>query len=127
MTPSLNQNPEQLARDRIDAQLRLAGWVVQGHKKIDFSAGAGIAVREYSTRVGPADYVLFVDKQAVGVIEAKREEAGHRIIAVEDQTLGYATAQLKWIKGSEPLRFLYESTGVITRFTDSRDPELRSR
>lgn len=58
MTLSLNQNPEQLARDRIDAQLRLAGWVVQGNKKIDFSAGAGIAVREYSTSVGPADYVL---------------------------------------------------------------------
>ena len=39
-----NQNPEQQARDRIDAQLRAAGWAVQ--KKIDFSAGVGQAVRE---------------------------------------------------------------------------------
>ena len=61
-----NQNPEQQARDRIDAQLRAAGWAVQ--KKIDFSAGAGQAVREWQTDVGPADYVLFVDKKAVGVI-----------------------------------------------------------
>ena len=66
-----NQNPEQQARDRIDAQLRAAGWAVQ--KKIDFSAGIGQAVREWTTDAGPADYVLFVDKKAVGVIEAKRE------------------------------------------------------
>lgn len=67
-----NQNPEQKARDRIDALLRAAGWAVQ--KKIDFSAGSGQAVREWHTDVGPADYVLFVDRKAVGVIEAKREE-----------------------------------------------------
>lgn len=52
---TVNQNPEQQARDRIDAQLRAAGWAVQ--KKIDFSAGAGQAVREWQTDVGPADYV----------------------------------------------------------------------
>ena len=67
---SENQNPEQQARDRIDAQLRAAGWSVQS--KIDFAAGEGQAVREWHTDVGPADYVLFVDKKAVGVIEAKR-------------------------------------------------------
>lgn len=122
---TLNQTPEQLARDRIDAQLNAAGWVVQ--KKINFSAGLGVAVREYRTSVGPADYVLFVDGKPVGVIEAKREEVGHSITAVEDQTQDYANASLKWIKSSENLRFLYESTGVITRFTDARDPKPRSR
>lgn len=44
-----NQNPEQKARDRIDALLEQAGWVVQHNKKIDFSRGIGIAVREYTT------------------------------------------------------------------------------
>ena len=126
-TPPLNQNPEQLARDRIDAQLRQAGWVVQAKNKINLHAALGVAVREYGTSVGPADYLLFVDGKPVGVIEAKREETGHSISAVEEQTQGYANAQLKWIKASEPLRFLYESTGVITRFTDSRDPKPRSR
>lgn len=122
---TLNQTPEQLARDRIDAQLAAAGWVVQ--KKINFSAGLGVAVREYKTSVGPADYVLFVDGKPVGVIEAKREEAGHSITSVEEQTQGYANAELKWVKSSENLRFLYESTGIITRFTDARDPKPRSR
>lgn len=122
-----NQNPEQKARDHIDALLRQAGWVVQAAKKIDFNVGQGQAVREYQTDVGPADYVLFVDKKAVGVVEAKKEELGHKITEVEEQTEGYAAAKLKWMNNQAPLPFLYESTGVITRFTDARDPKPRSR
>jgi type I restriction enzyme R subunit len=122
-----NQNPEQQARDAIDAQLRQAGWAVQANNAIDLNAGPGQAVREYQTDVGPADYVLFVDRKAVGVIEAKREEEGQTITVVEEQTAGYATATLKWVNNRQPLRFLFESTGVITRFTDGDDPTPRSR
>ena len=120
-----NQNPEQKARDIIDALLTQAGWVVQSAKKIDLNAGPGQAVREYQTDVGPADYVLFVDKKAVGVIEAKKEELGHKLTEVELQTEGYAAAKLKWVNNKAPLPFLYESTGIITRFTDARDPKPR--
>jgi type I restriction enzyme R subunit len=122
-----NQNPEQIARDQIDKRLIESGWVVQDKKAIDFSAGIGIAVREYQTDIGPADYALFVDKKAVGVIEAKPEEWGHKITTVEEQSAGYAAAKLKWVNNKEPLPFVYESTGVITRFTDGRDPKPRSR
>ena len=122
-----NQNPEQKARDNIDAQLTQAGWVVQKAKNIDLNAGLGQAVREYRTDIGPADFVLFVDKKAVGVIEAKREEEGQRLTAHESQTEGYAAAKLKWVNNKQPLPFLYESTGIITRFTDARDPRPRSR
>lgn len=108
---SENQNPEQQARDRIDAQLRAAGWAVQ--KKIDFSVGAGQAVREWTTDVGPADYVLFVDKKAVGVIEAKRESEGQHLTVHENQTEGYAAAKLKWVNNQAPLPFLYEATGIV--------------
>jgi type I restriction enzyme, R subunit len=123
----INQNPEQKARDKIDVLLEEAGWKVQHAKKIDFNAGLGIAVREYQTDVGPVDYALFVDNKAVGVIEAKPEEWGHRITTVEEQASGYASAKLKWVNNKEPLPFVYESTGVITRFTDGRDPRPRSR
>lgn len=126
-TPSRNQTPEQKARDRIDRQLAAAGWVVQDNKAIDFAVGPGIAVREYQTDVGPADYVLFVDKQAVGVIEAKPESWGHKITTVELQSEGYANASLKWVKNQAPLPFIYESTGVITHFTNGRDPRPRAR
>lgn len=122
-----NQTPEQKARDNIDAMLEEAGWKVQPKKKIDFNAGSGIAVREYDTDVGPADYVLFVNNRAVGVIEAKPENWGHKITTVEEQSQGYAAAELKWVNNSVPLPFVYESTGVITRFTDGHDPKPRSR
>lgn len=123
----VNQTPEQKARDSIDAQLQKAGWAVQDKKKIDFSASLGVAVREYQTDVGPADYVLFVEKQAVGVIEAKPETWGERITTVEEQSLGYAQARLKWVNNHQTLRFVYESTGIVTRFTDGSDPHPRSR
>ena len=71
--------------------------------------------------------MLFVDKSAVGVIEAKPEDWGHKITTVEEQSAGYAAAKLKWVNNKEPLPFVYESTGVITRFTDGRDPKPRSR
>jgi len=123
---TLNQNPEQKARDNIDKLLLQAGWVVQNKNQINLDQGTGQAVREYQTDVGPADYVLFVGKKAVGIIEAKAEKHGHNITPVEDQTAGYAAAKLKWINSKTPLPFLYESTGVITRFTDGRDPKPRS-
>ncbi len=63
------------------------------NKQIEFSADPGIAVREYQTDVGPADYVLFVDKKAVGVIEAKKEALGNKITEVEEQTEGLCQGQ----------------------------------
>ncbi len=122
-----NQSPEQIARDTIDDMLKASGWCVQDNKKIDFTQGEGQAIREYQTDIGPADYVLFVDKKAVGIIEAKREDIAYKITDIEKQTMGYASAKLKWLSNQEPLSFLYESTGVITRFTNIRDPRPRSR
>ncbi len=123
----MNQNPEQIARDQIDAMLKAAGWAVQSKDRINFGAALGIAVREYQTDSGPADYVLFVDRRPCGVIEAKRPEEGHRLTQYEDQSGAYARSKLKWIADSQPLPFIYESTGEITRFTDTRDPKPRSR
>ncbi|MBL7883071.1 MAG: DEAD/DEAH box helicase family protein [Bacteroidia bacterium] len=122
----MNQNPEQIARDHIDKQLLICGWIIQDKKKINLSAGLGVAVREYQTDIGPADYVLFINKKPVGIIEAKREDEGLKLTTVEDQSAGYANAKLRLLDNA-PLPFVYESTGEITRFTDYRDPKPRSR
>ncbi len=122
-----NLKPEQKARDTIDQILDQAGWKVQSKNKIDFSVGFGIAIREYQTDAGLADHVLFIDKNPVGVIEAKPEDWGQQITTVEDQSGGYAAAKLKWLNNKGSLPFIYESTGVVTRFTDARDPKPRSR
>lgn len=122
----INQNPEQIARDNIDKQLIACGWLIQDKKRLNLAAGVGVAVREYSTEVGPADYVLFVNQKPVGVIEAKREEEGVKFSVHESQVEEYANAKLKLIDNL-PLPFLYLSTGAITKFTDTRDPNPRYR
>ncbi len=122
----MNQNPEQIARDNIDKQLIACGWLVQNKKQINLNAGPGIAVREYQTDVGPADYVLFVDGKPIGIIEAKREEQGDVLSVHEDQAEGYAGAKLKYLN-NEKLLFVYVSTGVVTKITDFRDPKPRAR
>ncbi len=123
----MNQDPEQIARDNIDSALIRSGWVIQDKDKINLNAALGVVVRYYLTQDGKeTDYVLFVDKKPVGVIEAKREEEGHRLTAHEDQAEGYAQSKLKYLN-NDPLPFVYESTGEVTRFTDFRDPKPRSR
>ncbi|MGV7210085.1 DEAD/DEAH box helicase family protein [Oxalobacteraceae bacterium A2-2] len=119
--------PETKARQQIDERLEHAGWVIQDMKQIDLSAGMGVAIREYTTDSGPADYVLFVDRVACGVIEAKKNSAGENLTVTESQTERYAAANLKWRKDNTPLRFLFEATGQVIRFTDNADPAPRSR
>lgn len=119
--------PEIKARQQIDQKLEEAGWVIQDMKQFNLSAGLGVAIREYATDTGPADYVLFADRVACGVIEAKKDSAGENLTVTESQTERYASANLKWRKDSTPLRFLFEATGQIIHFTDNADPAPRSR
>ena len=78
--------PEAQARQRNDQKLEQAGWVIQDMRQLNLGAAVGVAVREYPTDTGPADYALFVNRQAVGVIEAKRNEAGEHLTATEPQS-----------------------------------------
>jgi type I restriction enzyme R subunit len=103
-----------------------AGWLVQSKSKVNLAANKGVAVTEYQADRKFADYVLFVYRKPVGMIEAKKEDEGHRLTVVEEQSAEYAKAKLKYLD-NDPLPFVYESTGVITRFTDYRDPKPRGR
>jgi len=118
--------PEEKARITIDKLLELAGWKVQDYKELNLSASTGVAVREFPLKNGTADYLLFVEKKAVGVIEAKPE--GTTLSGVAEQTGAYITGiPENLITIEEPLPFAYESTGIETFFRDIRDPEPRSR
>ena len=112
----------------IDSQLAACGWVVQDYKHAAVAAARGVAVREVQTEAGPADYVLFVDRQAVGVIEAKK--AGTTLTGVEPQTRKYQISSPDWLPSftvDGALPFGYESTGSETRFTCGLDPVPASR
>ena len=114
--------PEQLARRSIDRMLELAGWSVQDMKSLDFKASRGVAVREFPLKAGFADYMLFVDRQAVGVVEAKKE--GTTLGGVDTQSKKYLDGLPAHVQRvGAPLPFAYESTDTETVFGDVRDPE----
>lgn len=118
--------PEQQARKNIDNLLEKAGWIIQDRNQLNLSASLGVAIREYPLKAGPADYLLFVDRKAVGVIEAKEE--GHTLSGVAEQSQKYSTGVPENLPiVHEPLPFNYESTGIETFFRDLRDPKPKSR
>jgi type I restriction enzyme R subunit len=127
VTPPGSNGPEKEAREEIDAALTEAGCVVQHRKELNISAGRGVAVREFKLKKGHgyADYLLYVDQKAVGVLEAKPK--GHTLSGVEIQARKYSEGLPEVLKAPvQPLPFLYLSNGVEKRFTNLLDPESRS-
>src|SRR5690606_38675487 len=122
------RKPEEEARESIDAALELAGWLVQDRNAANIGAGRGVAICEYSLKPGHgyADYLLYVDGKAVGVVEAK--PVGTTLTGVEPQAERYSHGLPEDLPAHvRPLPFLYQSTGVETRFTNLLDPDARSR
>ena len=119
--------PEQRAREVIDRKLLQSGWIIQDVKSLNPMAAMGVAVREFPTSTGEVDYALFVEGVPVGVVEAKKSEAGEDITAVEKQSARYANSSFKWVKCEYRIRFAYEATDKLTRFTDYADIKYRSR
>lgn len=118
--------PEELAREIIDQKLTAAGWIIQDMAELNRFAGVGVAAREFTLETGEADYLLFVDGKAAGILEAKPE--GTTLAGVAEQAGRYAVglpANIPHV--TLPLPFQYESTGVETLFRDNRDPNSRSR
>ncbi|MEW8393439.1 MAG: DEAD/DEAH box helicase family protein [Candidatus Thiodiazotropha sp.] len=129
MTPPEETLLEAQTREAIDRKLTDAGWVIQDKKRINLYESLGVAVREMDTDTGPADYLLFIDGKACGIIEAKRE--GTDLGGVAEQSARYATSHIKfierWVAEDQPLPLLYEATNHEIRFRDERDPHPRSR
>ena len=123
---------ETRARVRIDQQLVQAGWKVQDRKDLNLFAGQGIAVREVVMKPGHGrvDYLLYVDKAVVGVIEAK--PMGTPLSGVEWQSAMYADGLPPDVRLAAKTRdgrlpFVFEASGVETHFTNGFDPDPRAR
>lgn len=119
--------PEQKAREIIDKKLLQSGWILQDVKSLNPMAALGVAVREFPTSTGPVDYALFIDGIPVGIVEAKKTDAAENITTVEAQSARYANSTFKWVKCDYRIRFVYEATDKLTRFTDYDDIKYRSR
>lgn len=126
--------PEVKARIEIDTRLAQADWLVQNMKQLNLGA-LEVAVREYPTDSGLEDYVLFLNRDAIGVIEAKRNEAGENIIAVESLAKpplmltterlwsAYPCVKASQIKGANTRRQLTDLVSLV-RFAIGLDTEL---
>jgi type I restriction enzyme R subunit len=120
--------PEEHARQIIDQLLGAAGWQVCDPPDAHISAHRGVAIREFPLKSGHgfADYLLYVDGLAAGVIEAKKE--GITLSGVETQAAKYTQGLPDGLPAwHNPLPFAYQSTGAETRFTNGLDPEPRAR
>ncbi len=120
--------PEERARAEIDRLLAAAGWSVQSMSEANIHAARGVAIREFPLKAGHgfADYLLYIDGRAAGVIEAKKE--GVTLAGVEPQSARYAQGLPDELPAwNRPLPFSYQSTGVETHFTNGLDPEPRAR
>src|SRR5262245_60772748 len=121
------ETPEDKARREIDADLTAAGWLVQDRDAIDLTAGRGVAVRSFPMKpgFGFADYLLYLDRKAVGAIEAKAQGT---LSGVEAQSAKYAAGLPDNLPAHRrPLPFLFEANGSVIYFTNGLDPVPRSR
>ena len=93
---------------------------------MNITAATGVAVREFPLKTGSADYLLYVESKAAGVIEAKPE--GHTLKGVETQSAKYTDGLPDGLPHYHlPLPIAYESTGTVTQFTNLLEPDARSR
>ncbi|MDX6738700.1 DEAD/DEAH box helicase family protein [Actinocorallia sp. A-T 12471] len=116
-------------RQSLDRLLHEAGWSVQDvGVGLDLWASQGVAAREFTVQSGRADYLLYVNRKLVGVIEAKRE--GADLSAAEQQADRYADhlkSEQRRAAWRSTLTFRYASDGGVTTFRNTLDPDSRTR
>ena len=107
---SPNQNPEQLARDRIARDRigrgqRDAGWEIPSRDAINVSASPRVTVAELQTTKGPADSTLFVDGRPV---QATNEEGEQ-----EKQSLTYNRQDFCATTSNKQLNFVLHIHDIL--------------
>ena len=110
-------------KKRIDTRLRAMTppWkIVRYHNGLDLSALHGVAVEEFPTENGPADYALFVDGVLLGIIEAKKVAVNPQNVLEQAKRYaqGAATGPGNWNGFRVP--FLYATNGEIIWHLDVR-------
>ena len=118
--------PEARARAIIDKKIEESGYILQDYRDRNLRAAKGVVVREFPTESGPVDYLIFINKKPIGVIEAKPDDKGEVLLSVSEQAKRYIDSGLKYGNDNINLRFAYVSTSVRTCFCDYED-DARTR
>ena len=113
--------PEEKARQKIDQWFTDAGWKVVNREDYEPTCSA-VAIREGLLKGNlEADYFLFLNGKAVGVLEAKREDVDAFSNKVSEQAALYARSVPKIYQAyQKPLPFIFTSNGKELYFCDFR-------
>lgn len=115
-------------KKRIDPRLKAAGWLVVPCSTANLSSySPALAIEEFPTSAGPADYALAGDEQIVGVVEAKKLSLGPQGVLVQAERYSKGLDQGLRYQGEFGVPFLYSTNGEETWFHDVREPLNRSR
>ncbi len=115
-------------KNRIDPRLRTAGWSVVPCSSGDTSSyPPALAVEEFPTAAGPADYALTGEHEIVGVVEAKKLSLGPQGVLVQAERYSKGIDQEPRYQGEFGVPFLYSTNGEETWFHDVREQLNRSR
>lgn len=111
--------PEEKARVRIDQMFSDSGWKVVSRDEYSPSLTAA-AIEEGILQGGKeADYLLFINGKAVGVLEAKKASTDVSSDKVIEQAEGYTHKLTKYYQYyANPLPIVYVSNGQVTLFRD---------
>lgn len=120
----MDLTPEQKARKIIDRTLQNKGWGIVNRDEYDSNMNAAALKEGLLSGNLEADYILFLNGEAVGVIEAKRKEVNICSPEVISQAENYTHKLLSWYKAIEkPLPLVYISNGEKWIFKNQRKPE----
>lgn len=116
--------PEEKARIKIDQWFVDAGWEVINRDEYEPTSTA-VAIREGLLKDNlEADYFLFINGKAVGVLEAKREETDAFSSKVCEQAALYARSVPNIYQTyQKPLPFIFTSNGKELYFCDFREQD----
>ena len=111
-------NSESLTRKRIiDGKLRAAGWEILPYKKVNkLSTCTSVAIEEFETANGPADYALYRNGRILGVVEAKKLSLGH----LASRCMSAGDALLAREQGELPAAARYSRHWIASKYTGGK-------
>ncbi len=129
MCPTHSEESEWRTRKHlIDPRLRGAGWkVVRYDPRHPLEKGGALAIEEFPTDNGPADYALAVEGQVLGVVEAKRLTLGPQNALTQAERYSRGATQNPLNFHGFHIPFLYSTNGEVLWYHDVRHPQSRSR
>lgn len=123
------KNSEWLTRKRlVDPQLNSAGWKVTPYSAdLDLANSEPLAIEEFPTDNGPADYALCADGRILGIVEAKKLTLGPQNVLTQAERYSRGATSNPFNFDGHHVPFLYSTNGEVIWHHDIRRPLNRSR